>query len=351
MKITGTKRDDLSPPLGETTLAEPTAGGAIGQFLQRYGVIIAWVAIFGFFSAMRSSTFPRLSTLQLIFGTQSVILITAIGLVFSLAVGEYDLSVGSLVGLGSTLLAVLSGRHHWPVVAAIVVTLVICFLVGCVNALLSVYLGVQSIIITLGTGTLIAGLTLAVSGSVVVTGVPIGFTNLLTHQIIGLAMPFWLGLVLTIVTWFILQHMPLGRRMIFVQENREVARLAGLRVNRIRAGTQPGRRPAERCVVPTAGLRRRVPWFDRDRSRSLQRGGHLRRGVLPGHRHHWFGLSRLRRMAGAGLLRRIARSRCFTQPPSRTASGVSGVKQRGGVGREQSCYLTTPVVPKAVSTK
>jgi ribose transport system permease protein len=236
MKITGTKRDDLSPPLGETTLAEPTAGGAIGQFLQRYGVIIAWVAIFGFFSAMRSSTFPRLSTLQLIFGTQSVILITAIGLVFSLAVGEYDLSVGSLVGLGSTLLAVLSGRHHWPVVAAIVVTLVICFLVGCVNALLSVYLGVQSIIITLGTGTLIAGLTLAVSGSVVVTGVPIGFTNLLTHQIIGLAMPFWLGLVLTIVTWFILQHMPLGRRMIFVQENREVARLAGLRVNRIRAG-------------------------------------------------------------------------------------------------------------------
>jgi ribose transport system permease protein len=236
MKITGTKRDDLSPPLGETTLAEPTAGGAIGQFLQRYGVIIAWVAIFGFFSAMRSSTFPGLSTLQLIFGTQSVILITAIGLVFSLAVGEYDLSVGSLVGLGSTLLAVLSGRHHWPVVAAIVVTLVICFLVGCVNALLSVYLGVQSIIITLGTGTLIAGLTLAVSGSVVVTGVPIGFTNLLTHQIIGLAMPFWLGLVLTIVTWFILQHMPLGRRMIFVQENREVARLAGLRVNRIRAG-------------------------------------------------------------------------------------------------------------------
>ncbi len=236
MTILGKKRDDQSTSLSETTLAGPTTGGAIGQFLQRYGVIIAWAAIFAFFSVLRSQTFPRFSTLQLIFGTQSVILITAIGLVFSLAVGEYDLSVGSLVGLGSTLLAVLSGRHHWPVVLAIVVTLAVCFLVGCVNALLSVYLGVQSIIITLGSGTLIAGLTLAVSGSVVVTGVPIGFTNLLTHQIIGLALPFWLGLILTVVTWFILQHMPLGRRMIFVQENREVARLAGLRVNRIRAG-------------------------------------------------------------------------------------------------------------------
>lgn len=236
MKMHVKQPNDLSPSHDGATLGARTGGGAVGQFLQRYGVIIAWVAIFAFFSATRSQTFPRLSTLQLIFGTQSVILITAMGLVFSLAVGEYDLSVGALVGLGSTLLAVFSGVHHWPVALAIVVTLIICFLVGCVNALLSVYLGVQSIIITLGSGTLIAGLTLAVSGSVVVTGVPIGFTNLLTHQIIGLAVPFWLGLILTIVTWFILQHMPLGRRMIFVQENREVARLAGLRVKRIRAG-------------------------------------------------------------------------------------------------------------------
>jgi len=90
--------------------------------------------------------------------------------------------------------------------------------------------------VTLGTGTLLAGLTLAISNSGVVTGIPIGFTNFLTRQIFGLALPFYLGLILMAVAWFILQQMPLGRRMIFVQENREVARLAGLRVNRIRAG-------------------------------------------------------------------------------------------------------------------
>jgi len=235
MTFEGPNTQEPQAPLDESR-SEGGSRGSVGDYLQRYGVIIAWIAIAVFFSAMSSQTFPRLSTLQLIFGTQSVILITAMGLMFSLAVGEYDLSTGSLVGLGSTLLAVLSGRHHWPIVLAILVTLGICFLVGTVNALLSVYLGVQSIIITLGTGTLIAGLTLAVSGSVVVTGVPIGFTNLLTTQFIGLALPFWIGLALTAVTWFILQHMPLGRRMIFVQENREVARLAGLRVNRIRAG-------------------------------------------------------------------------------------------------------------------
>lgn len=235
MKLARRNNDEALVQLDESS----TGGhrrGSIGGVLQRYGVIIAWAVIFAYFSAVRSQTFPKLQTLQVIFGTQSVILITALGLVFSMAVGEYDLSVGSLVGFGATLVAVLSGRHHWSIILALLFTLLICFLIGSVNAILSVYLGVQSIIVTLGTGTLLAGLTLAISNSGVVTGMPIGFTNFLTRQIFGLALPFYFGLILMFVTWFILQQTPLGRRMIFVQENREVARLAGLRVNRIRAG-------------------------------------------------------------------------------------------------------------------
>ena len=235
MKLTKNSAPEPLIQLDETS-AMRHGGGGVGGFLQRYGVVIAWLGIFGYFSAVRPGTFPKLATIQLIFGTQSVILITSLGLVFSMAVGEYDLSVGSLVGFGATLVAVLSGPHHWPVVLALLFTLFICFLVGAVNAALSVYLGVQSIIVTLGTGTLLAGLTLAISSSSVVTGIPIGFTNFLTRQIFGLALPFYFGLILMVVAWFILQQMPLGRRMIFVQENREVARLAGLRVNRIRAG-------------------------------------------------------------------------------------------------------------------
>ena len=235
MKIPGRNQDETLVQLEESR-ASGHGRSWLGGFVQRYGVIIAWVGVFAYFSAMRPQTFPKLATVQLIFGTQSVILITALGLVFSMAVGEYDLSVGSLVGFGATMFAVLSGRDHWPVILALLLTLFLCFLIGSVNAILSVYLGVQSIIVTLGTGTLLAGLTLAISSSGVVTGIPIGFTNFLTRQIFGLALPFYLGLILMVVAWFILQQMPLGRRMIFVQENREVARLAGLRVNRIRAG-------------------------------------------------------------------------------------------------------------------
>jgi ribose transport system permease protein len=209
---------------------------AAGRFFERFGVVLAWVVVFILFSVLAPATFPTFGTIQVIFGTQSVVLMAAIGLLFSLAVGEIDLSVGSAVGFGGSLMALLSGPAGWPLVAAILASVVACFAFGCLNAWLSVYIGVQSIIVTLGTGTILAGLTLAITGSQIVTGIPEGFVNLVTAPVLGIPVPFYIGLLLTAIAWFILQQTPLGRRMIFVQQNRDVARLAGLPVNRIRAG-------------------------------------------------------------------------------------------------------------------
>lgn len=204
--------------------------------LDRYGVLFAWVAVIIFFSILMPTTFATFSTASLIFGTQTVVLIATLGLMVSLAVGEFDLSVGSAVGFGGSLMVVLNGVVGWPAPVAIIVTLLASLAFGSLNAFLAVYVGVQSIIVTLGTGTLLAGLTLAVTGSKVVTGLSPEIVSFMTTPLLGIPLPFYFALLLTLVAWFILQHTPLGRRMIFVQENREVARLAGLKVNRIRAG-------------------------------------------------------------------------------------------------------------------
>ena len=208
----------------------------VTQRLERYGVLFAWVAVALLFSILLPKTFPTWPTVRLIFGTQTVILFATIGLMFSLAVGEFDLSMGSMVGFGGSMMTVLNGTNHWPAWAAVLLTLVVSFLFGCINAFLAVYIGVQSIIITLGTGTLLAGLSLAITGGQVVTGISTSLVNFISTQFLGIPLPFYLAVLLTILAWFILQQTPLGRRMIFVQENREVARLAGLKVKRIRAG-------------------------------------------------------------------------------------------------------------------
>lgn len=219
-------------------VAPPPPRGARARLeAERWGVVVAWVVVIVVFSALKPDTFATTSTVQLILSTQTVILLATLGLMLSLAVAEYDLSVGSVVGFGGTLMAVLNGVHGWNPVLAVLATLVVCLLFGVLNAVLSVYIGVQSIIVTLGTGTLLAGITLAIAHSKVVTGISGSVVTVMTKPLLfGIPTPFYAGVVLCAVLWFLLQHTPLGRRMVFVAENREVARLAGLRVQRIRAG-------------------------------------------------------------------------------------------------------------------
>ena len=211
--------------------------GALRNGGERYGVVVAWIAVIVVFSVLRPDTFATSSTVRLILSTQTVILLATLGLMLSLAVAEYDLSIGAIVGFGGTLMAVLNGVQGWSAGAAVAATLVVCVLFGLLNAVLSVYVGVQSIIVTRGTGTVRSGITLAVAESRVVTGISPGVVTLMTDPLVfGIPTPFFAGVALCAGLWFMLQHTPLGRRMVFVSENREVARLAGLRVNSIRAG-------------------------------------------------------------------------------------------------------------------
>jgi ribose transport system permease protein len=207
-----------------------------GALLERYAVLIVWVLIIVFFS-WRSATFASLATVKLILSTQTVILLTTLGVLLSLAVEEFDLSIGSVVGFGGCLTAVLDGTYGWAPGPAIVASLLVCALFGAFNAALSIRVGVPSIIVTLGTGTLLAGLTLGITGSKVVTGISTKTVQFMTDPFLfGIPAPFYGGLLLCLIIWFVLQHTPLGRRMIFIAESREVARLAGLKVTVVRAG-------------------------------------------------------------------------------------------------------------------
>jgi ribose transport system permease protein len=206
------------------------------KIVEKYAVLVVWAVTIGFFS-WRSDAFGSTSTVKLILSTQTVILIATLGVMVSLAVQEFDLSIGSVVGFGGCLVAVLDGVHGWAPGPAILATVAVCAVFGALNAALSVLLGIPSIIVTLGTGTLLTGITLGVTDSKVVTGISVKTVRFMTDPFLfGIPAPFYLGLLLCLVAWFVLQHTPLGRRMIFIAENREVARLAGLRVTLIRAG-------------------------------------------------------------------------------------------------------------------
>lgn len=206
------------------------------RLAERYGLILLWAVIVVIFSLLAPQTFPTVANFSTIFGTQAVLLVLALGLLVSLSVGEFDLSCAATMGFATVLVALLSAQDHWPLLVAIVATLAAGLAIGGVNALLVVRGGISSFVVTLGTGTLLTGLGYGMSNSETIGGVPGGLVTAASKQFLDLPLAFYYGLALCLLLWYVFNYVPLGRHLVFVGEGREVARLSGLRVQRIRAG-------------------------------------------------------------------------------------------------------------------
>lgn len=205
--------------------------------LERYGILAAWGVMIAVYSAIEPSIFDTSGTFQTIFGSQAALMFLSMAFLCTVVVGEFvDLSVASILGFSATLLAVLSINDHVNVALASLIAIAVGASAGAVNGLLVVYLGVNTIVVTLGMSTLLSGLALAISNLSPVSGLSESFGNLALTEVFGLPVSFYYGLAIAIAFAYVLGATPLGRHMRFVGANREVSRLAGVRVNEIRFG-------------------------------------------------------------------------------------------------------------------
>jgi len=207
-------------------------------FLSKYALIIVWALMALFFYLQMPEVFGSGAAFSAIFGSQQavVLIFLSMAAMVTLIVGEFDLSIASVMGLTAVMVPVLVSLKGWSVPAACIAALVSALLCGAINAFFVVNLDVSSFVVTLGTGTLILGLTQWVSDSSLVSLVDDGFSAWATKQFFGLPVSLYYGLALTLLIAYVLAYTPLGRHMLFVGSNREVARLAGIRVDRIRFG-------------------------------------------------------------------------------------------------------------------
>jgi ribose transport system permease protein len=226
---------DVSPARATQPASRARARRVVSDLLYRYGLLLAWLAVIATFSLLEPTIFFTLGNLSTIFGSQAVLLMLAIATLFSLTVGEFDLSVTGSFGMSYVLLGVLHINNGWPISAAIATALLSGFLIGLINAFFIVKVGVQSIVVTLGSGTLLIGISQAISPQVLV-GVSEGFVSGIRFRIAEVSVAFWLAALLTLITWYVYSFTPLGRYLFFVGSGREVSRLAGIKVDAIRAG-------------------------------------------------------------------------------------------------------------------
>lgn len=211
--------------------------GRLMWFSTRFALIGVWLLLVLIYGIATPDTFLTSGSFQTIFGSQQALVFLTAGLLCTILVGEFvDMSVASNFGLAAILVTVLNVNHHWNVWVASLLAIVVSTAVGLLNGWLVVRLGVNTIVVTLGMGTFLLGIALWAANLQPVSGLPESFTKVATAHILGLPVSFYLGVLLMGAFTYVLRMTPLGRNLRFVGENREVSRLAGVRVNRIRIG-------------------------------------------------------------------------------------------------------------------
>jgi ribose transport system permease protein len=216
----------------------PVARVLSGPNLERWALVFAWAVVILIFSLVEPSTYFTSGNFQTIFGSQAVLLMLALGLVLPLTTGDFDLSIASNLSLSAMLIAVLNTQHGVAIIPAMLIGLGASTLLGVINGGLVVLIGIDSFIVTLGTGTLALGLVQWISSSNDITGISGGLTQwTIGNQFLGFSLIFYYGIAATLILLYIFEFTPLGRRLLFVGRGRSVSRLSGLRVTRIRWGS------------------------------------------------------------------------------------------------------------------
>jgi len=223
------------------TTAEPysAAEGANRRatlgFVAKYGSIIGMLLMIAIFSIASPRAFPTLSNFLNVLNQASLTAIIAGGLTVVLIVGEMDLSIGFLASLAGVLVTGLMVKQGLPVWLAIVLVLLVGAIVGTASGTIVTKVKVNSVIATLGIGSILVGLTFAYSTGVpIASGVPKSFTAIALNRTLGIPNNIFIMLFVLFLLWLLVNRTDLGQRIQAVGGNVEASRLSGIRVDRVK---------------------------------------------------------------------------------------------------------------------
>lgn len=162
--------------------------------------------------------------------------VIALGMTAVIITGGIDLSVGSIIGIsGIATGMLLNAEYSWWV--AMLGGIFIALACGLVNGLLIAYVGLSPFIVTLGMFGVARSLAQVLSQNHMIYQFGPDekiFNEIGSGMVFGIANPFILLLVLTVLFIIVLRYTAWGRWVYAIGGNEHAARLTGVPVNRIK---------------------------------------------------------------------------------------------------------------------
>lgn len=204
---------------------------------ERVALLLVWVILIAVFSLVMPKSFLTWGNFAIMFASYAPAALLALAIIIPLTAGDYDLSVGATLTLSASTIAVLNVWMDMPIVLVLPIVLGIGVVVGLIHALFIIYFRVPSLVVTLGSTSLMSGIVQWMTNSTTIGGIDNALISAVIGQrIFGIPLAFYYALTAALLLWYVFDYTPLGRRLLFVGRGREVARLNGIAVARVRVG-------------------------------------------------------------------------------------------------------------------
>jgi len=222
-------------PRSTLLLARPEIAAATG-------VILVWL----FFAVVAGAPFRSIVGAATYLNAAAPLGILAVGVALLMIGGEFDLSVGSILGAAGMCIMLLTTHFGWSLWPAMAATIILCLAIGFLNGYAVVRTGLPSFIVTLATLFIVRGLTIAAArgftrrtqlgGLDHIDGYETARLLFGSDPVAGFRVSILWWIVMTILaTWFLLRS-PYGNWIFAAGGQPEAARNVGVPVNRVKIG-------------------------------------------------------------------------------------------------------------------
>lgn len=202
------------------------------------GATYVLLAIIVIFSLWAPHTFPTIATVKQILDNNAITALAALALIVPLAARTFDLSFAYTMSLSGVAAAHFFVITHLNLALSMILGIGVAMIIGLINGFVVVVMRVDSFIGTLGTGSLVQAFITFLTNNNPITSVKLDgtFTGVSQHLFGRVVVAVYWAVALAILLWLFMEYTSTGRRLYAVGFNPDAAKLANIRVNRLRFG-------------------------------------------------------------------------------------------------------------------
>jgi ribose transport system permease protein len=204
---------------------------AAGLSPRNIGAVYVLIVICIVFSIWAPNTFPQGATIKQVLDNNAITALAALALIVPLSARVFDLSFAYVMSLSG-----VTAADNWPVLLALLAGIGAALVIGLVNGFVVVIMRIDSFIGTLATGSLVQAFISFVTNDNSINSVRLNgaFSTMSQGAIGGIIYPVFYAVIIAAALWVFMDHTATGRRLYATGFNPNAARLADIRVNKLR---------------------------------------------------------------------------------------------------------------------